>query len=416
MPRFIFRFLTDIRPLRTSPDFRRLWVGQTLSGIGSQMARVTVAVQIYDISHSSFAVGLAGIFAVVPALLFSLMGGVLIDSCDRKKIILFTSCILTLVALTFAYQAWAGTGSVALLYLLTSLQSALMAIDGPARRSVIARLLPSDQIPAASSLLQLSFQVSLLTGPVVGGIIIARAGFSVAYLIDALSFILSLYAVLRMNAMPVENPVVRPGLSSLTAGARFICQDPVLSAVLLTDIFAMVLAMPRAIIPAITEQQFSGGPELAGLFFAAPAVGGLAAAIFSGPLSSVRRQGLATLFCALLWGLSSVALAVAHDSYTALIFLAIGGAADMIGGVFRATLVQTRTPDNMRGRVNSLASLISTGGPSLGDFRAGLTASLLSPAASALAGGVACIACTSILALKLPSVIRFKTSESDLKG
>ena len=297
------RLLADIRPLQASAEFRRLWVGQSLSGMGSQMTRVAVVVQVYDVTQSSLAVGMVGLAAVVPAIVFGVLGGGLIDAFDRRKVVVITSGLLSVLAIMFASQAFLNIDSVWLLYSLVAVQSALTAIDGPARRSFIARLLPTELLPAAASLLQLSFQISLLVGPMVGGLVIAYGGLDIAYLIDALSFLIALYAVICMRPMPVAIGGKVLGFEAVFDGMRFIFREPILAAVLLVDVCAMVLAMPRALIPAIAVDQFGGGSELIGFLFAAPAIGGLVAAVLSGPLSDVQRQGGAIIITGMIWAL-----------------------------------------------------------------------------------------------------------------
>ncbi|TCQ02452.1 putative MFS family arabinose efflux permease [Rhizobium sp. PP-F2F-G36] len=397
----------DLRPLKASMEFRRLWIGQSLSGMGNQMTRVAVAIQVYDMTQSSLAVGMVGLAAVVPAILFGLWGGVIIDRVDRRKVVLVCSTVLCVTSTLFATQALFSTPLLLpLLYALVAVQSAFMAIDGPARRSFIARLLPGDLIPAAASLLQLSFQLSLLVGPLAGGLIVAQSGLATAYLFDAVTFLCALYTVYRMSPMPVEGGGKIAGLGAVIEGIRFAATERVLAAVLLVDLCAMVLAMPRALLPAIAVEQLGGGADLMGALYAAPAIGGLIAAVLSGPLSSVRHQGMAIIAMAVVWGGANAALGFASSSWLAISLLAVGGAADMIGGVFRATLLQLRTPDHIRGRINSLASVVSTGGPHLGDVRAGLLASVSTSGQSAFIGGVACIAGVVLVSAVNPSFRR----------
>ncbi|MDP9573981.1 UNVERIFIED_ORG: MFS family permease [Agrobacterium larrymoorei] len=397
----------DLRPLKASTEFRRLWIGQSLSGMGNQMTRVAVAIQVYEMTQSSLAVGMVGLAAVVPAILFGLWGGVIIDRVDRRKVVLVCSTVLCATAALFATQALFRTPLLLpLLYALVAVQAAFTAIDGPARRSFIARLLPADLIPAAASLLQLSFQLSLLVGPLVGGLVIVQSGLAAAYLIDAVTFLCALYTVYRMSPMPVEGGGKISGLSAVIEGIRFAATEHILAAVLLVDLCAMVLAMPRALLPAIAVEQLGGGADLIGALYAAPAIGGLIAAVLSGPLSSVRHQGMVIIAMAVVWGGTNAALGFASSGWLAISLLAVGGAADMIGGVFRATLLQLRTPDHIRGRVNSLASVVSTGGPNLGDVRAGLLASVATSGQSAFIGGLACIAGVVLVSMVNPTFRR----------
>jgi len=405
--------LVDIRPLRQSAEFKRLWIGQSLSGMGSQMTRTVVAVQVYDITQSSLAVGGVGLAAAIPLTVAGLFGGGLIDSVDRRCLVLMTTLCMFAVSLLFVGQAFWNVGDVWLLYALVAIQSACIALDAPARRSFVARLLPVDLLPAASSLLQLSFQISLLAGPMVGGFLVAGFGLDVAYSIDTLTFLVALYVVLRLRPMPVLGHKSGIGISAVIEGVRYIAAHRVLRDVLIIDMCVMVLAMPRALIPEIADTRFGGGPELVGMLFAAPAMGGLFAALFSGPFTRLQRQGLAVVSSAIVWGLTNAMLGFAFDVWTALIVLALAGAADMIGGIFRATLLQVNTPDRFRGRVNSMASMIGSGGGHLGDLRAGTLGALTLVGASAAIGGLACVAGILAVMAFSPKLIAYRAQEQE---
>ena len=401
------RLLADIRPLRESPEYRRLWIGGALSGVGSQMTTVAVPVQVYSLTHSSLAVGLIGLTLAIPLITLGLLGGSLADAVDRRKLVMVTSTLLAVVSLVFAAQALLGLRQLWLLYLLTSLQSSLFAIDTPARRAFIPRLLPPERIPAAAALSLLSFQVSMIVGPLLGGAVIVAAGLRAAYVIDAVSFSVAVYAALRLRSMPPHTRGPAPGVRAVVEGLLFVQRQRVLATALLVDINATIFGMPHALFPALAATRFGGGSQTVGLLYAAPAIGGLVCATFSGPLSHVRRQGLAVLLAITVWGAAIAGFGFTHLLGLAVVLLAVAGAADMINGVFRTTILQVNTPDALQGRVNSLGYVVGIGGPRLGDVEAGVVAAVTSPVISAVSGGLVCVAGVVLLGLAFPSFARY---------
>lgn len=407
------RLLADIRPLQESPEFRRLWLGQTLSALGNQMTGVAVAVQIYALTQSSLAVGMIGLAIAVPLVTLGLLGGAFADAVDRRKLVLVTGSLLAAVSLAFAAQAVLDLRQVWLLYVLLVLQSCLVAVDAPTRRTFIPRLLPPALIPAAVALSQLAFHVGLLVGPLLGGMVIAGAGLEAAYAVDALTFGVALTAVLRLRAMPVEGGGTAPGMRAVIEGLRFLRSQPVLATVLVADINATLFGMPGALFPALAATQFGGGAETVGLLTAAVGTGGLVAGAFSGPLSHVRRQGLALLLAVATWGAATACFALTDRLWLAVALLAVAGAADMVNGVFRSTMLQVNTPDALRGRINGVGFVVGVGVPRLGDVRAGVVAELTSPLLSAASGGVACLAGVALLAWAVPALARYDAAAKD---
>jgi MFS family permease len=404
----LMNLLADIRPLQASPEFRRLWIGQMLSTLGGQMTGVAVAVQIYALTESSLAVGMIGLAVGVPLLTLGLLGGSFADAVDRRKLVLLTSSLLAVVALGFVAQAALDLRQVWPLYALLVLQSCLTALDTPARRTFMPRLLPPTLLPAAAALAQLAFRGGVLVGPLIGGIIIASVGLVAAYAVDALTFIVALHAVRRLRAMPVEGGGTTPSLRAVVEGLRYLRHQPVLATVLLADINATVLGFPRALFPALAETQFGGGAETVGLLSAAFGIGGLVAGAVSGPLSHVRRQGRAVLLAIAVWAVASACFALTSQLWLAVTLLAVAGAADMVSGVYRATILQLNTPDALLGRISGVGFVVGVGVPRLGDVRAGVVAALTSPVFSAVSGGLACLAGVALLAWAVPAFRRYE--------
>lgn len=394
-------------PLRESPAFRWLWAGQSLSSIGSFMTGVAVAIQTYDLTGSSVAVGAVSLATLVPTLLLGLFGGSVADAVDRRRLVMLTSSGLMVVSLVFALQALLDWRQVWLLYLLTAISAALAAIDTPARRTFVPRVLPLDRLPAAAALNQLSFQVAIIAAPVLAGVLIASLGLEAAYAIDAATFVAVLFSVRRLPPMPPEGGGSKVGLRAVVEGLRYAATHRLIGMIFLVDLNATALAMPTALFPALAATHFGGGPQTVGFLYAAIGVGGLVAAVLSGPLGSLRHQGRAMLISVAVWGAAIGSVAFTHSLWLAVLLLATAGAADIVTTVFRATILQTKTPDELRGRLNSLDFIVGLGGGHLGNVRAGSVAGLTDPVTSLLLGGATCVLGVAALTTASPTFRRY---------
>lgn len=404
------RMLADLTPLHTSAAFRRLWLGSGLSAIGGQMTSFAVSYQVWTLTHSSFAVGAIALTAAVPAVLLGLFGGALIDATDRRRLVLLTSGCLAAVSALFAAQAFAGFGQVWPLYCLVALQSLLSAVDGPARRTFLPRLLPPERVPAGAALTLLSMHASITVGPALAGVLAGAWGLKFCYLIDAISFGAAVYGVATLPPMPPESDSVRPGPRAVAEGLRFVRGNRAVAGALLSDLNATVLGFPFALFPAINAAHFGGAAQTLGLLTAAPAIGGLLGSALSGPVGRVSRRGLGMLVANTIWGAALAAFGVAGRLWLALLMLAVAGAADVTGVIFRTAIVQLATPDRYRGRVSATEHVVGVACPQLGNFRAGAVAALTSPVVSAVSGGLATIVGAAAIGLALPSFARYRAA------
>ena len=402
--------LTDVTPLRASPQFRRLFTGSLLSIIGSSLTGYAIPLQVYDITRSPFAVGAIGVAALVPTLLIGFLGGSVIDAVDRRRLVLITSGCLAAVSGALAWQALAGLHAVWLLYALVVVQSGLAAVNTPARRTFIPSLLGPDLLAAGLAINRLGYQVSMIAGPALAGLITAAAGghLQACYLIDAVSFAGALYGVAGLPRMPPRPDAARPGLRAAGEGLRFIRRSQVLAGAFLADLNATVLALPVALFPAINAERFGGNPVTLGLFMTAIGTGGVVTSALSGPLKRVSRPGLAMLVMVSIWGAAFAGFALAASLWLTLALLAVAGAADTITVVLRGFIVQAVTTDALRGRLTSAEYVIGAGGDSLGSLESGALGSLTSPVISALSGGIASVVLSVVLGLALPKFAAYR--------
>jgi MFS family permease len=401
----------DAAPLRRSPPFRRLWLGQAVSLTGSQMTAVALPVQVYALTRSSFDVGLLGLAALVPLVASGLLGATLVDAVDRRRLALVTSTLLLLVSAALLGLAASGVRTAWPLYLVIAVQSALVGVDSPARQTFTPRLVEPDLLPAANGLNQIAFNAATTLGPLLAGLLIATVGLRWAYAVDVASFLAALASLAQLQAMPPQGGGTRAGMLSVVEGLAFLRSRRDVMMTFVVDLVAMIFGMPRALFPALAVHQFHHGPGLVGVLYSAVAVGALVGAGFGGWFGRVRRQGLAVLLAVAVWGLAITGFGLVHAVVPALLLLAAAGAADMVSAVFRNTILQVATPDELRGRMSGVFTAVVAGGPRLGDLESGSVATLTSNATAVVSGGVACLVGVGLLALAAPSFRRYRSPE-----
>ncbi|MBV9488050.1 MAG: MFS transporter, partial [Frankiaceae bacterium] len=405
------RIAADVTPLRESPEYRRWWAGYMVSNVGSQVTIVAAQLQVFRLTHSSFDVGITGLVTVIPLIVFGLLGGSIADAMDRRKLMLLTTSIDTVLAGLMWVQAAAGLDRVWVIYVLLGAQAGFFSIDSSARGAMLPRLVRRELLPAANSLGQISQNTALTGGPLLAGLLVGSLGFSWAYGVDALSFLAILYALLRLPPAPPVGEVSKAGLKSVAEGLRFLGPRKNLLMTFLVDINAMVFGMPRALFPALATGTFHGGAGTAGLLYAAPPVGALVGAGLSGWSGRVRRQGLAVLVSVGVWGAAIAGFGLSHLLWLGLVMLAIAGAADMVSAIFRSTILQVATPDSLRGRLQGVFIVVVAGGPRFGDVESGTVASLVSTEFSIVSGGLACIVGMLLLAARYPSFAKYDAAD-----
>lgn len=400
--------VVDTTPLRISPDFRRLWWGLSIANLGTQLTVVAVGLQVYGITGSTLSVGVLGMCAFVPLVVFGLYGGAVVDHYDRRTVALVASVVSWAAILVLAAQGWAGNEHVGLLYALTAVQSGANAVNSPARSAIIPRLLAPKLMPAANALQAIGFQTALTVGPLAGAGL-ASIDYGLAYTVDAVLFTFALGAVLRLPPVlpePSDSRRARVGLASVVDGLRYLATQPDVRMTFAVDLCAMILAMPRVVFPAVGIWYLGGGETTTGILTAALAVGAVSSGLLSGGLARVRWQGRTITWAITGWAASVVAfglvlVAVGRDRpehalwgaiAVACLTLVAAGASDEVSAIFRQTILQTATPDDMRGRLQGVFIVVVAGGPRLGDMFIGSVSGAVGEGWAVVIGGVLCAA------------------------
>ncbi len=404
------RLAVDLTPLRRHRDFRLLWTGELISQTGSQITLVAVFIQVFALTDSAAAVGAIGLAQLGPLIVFTLLGGPVIDRFDRRRLMVLAAAGQAVASGVLFLGALAGDPPLVLVYVAAGLAGGLAGFSLSNRSAVTPNTVPAAELPTALAINQIMWQTCQIAGPAVGGVIVARIGLPWAYGLDVASFAGAIVTALLMSPQPPGNRgTATPGVRGVIEGFRFLRGRRVLQSTFIVDLIAMIFGMPRALFPVLAVTQFHRGEEVVGALFSAVAVGALLGALTTGWVSRVRRQGRAVLVAVIVWGLGVIAFGLVGDRlWIAFVCLAVAGAADVISAVFRGTILQQSVPDDLRGRLSAVHIVVVAGGPRIGDFEAGMVASLFTPTVSVVSGGLACVAGVLVLAAAVPEFAAYE--------
>lgn len=409
-PRRSWRTLgPDLRPLSV-PAYRRLFVGQLFTVVGSMITAVAVQQQVFDLTGSSAWVGFSSLVALVPLVIFGLLGGAIADTYDRRTLLIITSVGIALTSIGLWLAALAGSESVWTVFVLLALQQAFFAVNQPTRSAIIPRIVPPEMVAPANALGMTLFSIGVIVGPLLVGVLIPIVGLAWLYFIDALTLVAILYAVLRLPPVPPLGQ--RRGRAKVIDGLRYLSLRPLLLMTFVVDIIAMVFGMPRALFPQMAQETFGGpvgGGYQLGVLNAALAVGVLIGGLTGGWIHRVHRQGIAIVAAIVLWGAAMALYGTTSILWLAGIYLAVGGWADLVSAVYRSTILQVNATDEMRGRMQGVFTVVVAGGPRVADLVHGLVAAATSTAFATISGGIATIVLTLVAAAIGRSLVRYDT-------
>jgi MFS family permease len=407
------RILVDITPLRESRDFRLLFTGQLISVIGTQLTVVAIPFQVYSMTHSTLQVGAISLAQLFPFLAGALSAGPIGDSVDKRKIMIWTALAMMLTSGAMAINAAVAHPSLVVLYVVSALAAGLFGFSSTARSAAVPGMVERRPLSAAAVLTQIVFQVGVIVGPALSGLLLG-IGLPLVYGLDAASFVVA--AVTSAMLRPIPPAHDASGLSpwqSTREGLRYLRSRQALQGVYLIDINAMVFGMPRALFPAMAGAVFGGGTITLGFLYAAPGVGALIGAATTGWVTNLRRQGWAVIVAVCVWGAAIAVFGLVDTLWIALVMLAVAGWADVISAVLRNTMLQSTIPERFRSRMSSIQMAVVQGGPRLGDMESGTVATLTSIEFSVVSGGLACIVGAAVIGALLPVFRRHVAGDID---
>ena len=391
-------------------NYALLFWGQLISAAGTQMQIVAVAWQVYLVTHSAVALGLIGLMQAIPRLLFSLVGGVLADVLDRRKMLIVINLAMLIFSAALALCTNLQIINIVVIYVLILLSAAASSFEFPTSLAIIPGLVPREQMADALSLNSVMLSLTTIIGPTVGGVAIAWLGLANTYWFDVVSYLVVIASLMFMRVPPIPlEKRAQAGFGALFDGMRFLRAHPVILAVLTLDFCATFFGSPRALLPVYAQDIMHIGPQGLGILLAATSIGAVALTPFTGLIARIKRQGLGVALAIIVWGCCIVAFGFFPDPlWLGVLLLAGAGAADMVSMILRGIVVQVTTPDEFRGRISSVNAMFVIGGPMLGQFESGLVGGLFTPMLSVVSGGLACIVATLLILVVVPGLVKVK--------
>jgi len=399
-----------LTPLRHR-DYRVFWMGLLLSSVGSQFTTVAIAWQIYELTDSPLQLGLMGLARGVPQVVMLLFGGLLADAVNRRKVILCTQSILFVVSALLAFSTFSERTTPLILYAATIALALFNSLEAPARHSIVANLVPREDLGAAMAIYNSQRHVATIAGPALAGVTIALSGPAICYAIDAVSWLIMFVSVIAIRASLPEGEGRRAvSLEALRAGFRFVLNHAVIFPLLMMDFGANVFGTVRALLPVFARDILAVGPQGLGLLYAASAFGSLTGAFALSLMGRAKRVGRWILAGVTIYGLSIILFGVSQVFWFSVLLLALSGLGDTTSAIMRSTINQLETPDELRGRMSAINSLFTNSGPQLGQFQAGGLASLIGAELAVMSGGFVILGIVAVLILRFAHVRDFKIS------
>jgi MFS family permease len=400
----------DFSPLKRYPDFRRLWLSGLISYFGSMCTYVAIPFQIKQLTNSYLAVGLVGLVEIIPLVVFGLYGGVLADHMDRKKMIWATEFAALFLSTILLINALLPSPKLLLIYVIAALFSAVDGLQRPSADAILPRLVEHKDLPAASALMSLRWQVGMITGPALAGVLISLAGVKAGFILDIFTYVIALMILIKVRNVPPKKESEKPSFSSLVAGVKYATSRKDLMGTYLVDLAAMFFAMPTALFPFWAEQ--AGASWALGLFYAAGTIGSILVTLTSGWVKNYTKHGRAIFLAALGWGVAITLAGVTNNLFIILLFLILAGASDMVSALFRSTLWNQSIPDEFRGRLAGVELISYSVGPLGGQTRAGFTAERTSLRTSVVSGGLLCIGFVCLFTALLPDFRKYDSKSN----
>lgn len=395
-------------------------MGQIVSVTGSQMQLVAINWHIYLLTHSALALGLVGLFRAGPIILCSLVGGVVADVIDRRRLMITTQIVMLICSGILALVTFGGLQHVWPIYLLTAIASAAWAFDTPARQALVPALVPPRDFPNAVSLGMLMFQVGMIVGPALAGFLLASRGPGLVYAINAASFVAVIVglALMRVRGRPAVEDGKEPRISveALMEGLRFVWRTPIIVQTMTLDFVATFFASANQLLPIFAKDILQVGARGLGFLASAPAVGAVFAGLVMARRGILKRQGVIVIVSVAIFGAATIAFGLSRVFWFSLVMLAITGAADTVSTILRQTIRQLATPNYLRGRMTSVNMIFFMGGPQLGELEAGTIAALVGAPLSVLTGGIGCLVAASVAIVAAKTLRRYEQGSTSAKG
>lgn len=390
-------------------DYRLLWIGLLVSVAGSQMQNAAINWHTYELTGSALALGGLGLARLVPIVFFSLWGGVVADTRNRRRVMLVTQSVMMTTAFVLAIVTFLGIINLWWIYGVGFVNAAAAAFDLPSRQSLTPALVPREDLTNAITLSSMVFQIATILGPGLAGILIGRFGVGIIYWINGISYIALLAAlVLMRTATPPQLQNTQGNFRNMLDGLRYVFHERIILSTMLLDFFATFFSGANTLLPLFAKDILKVGPEGFGILSAAESLGSVLTGTVVSFWGDIRAKGLVLLTGIVIYGAATIGFGLSGWFALSILFLMLLGAGDTLSTIMRSTIRQLVTPDAMRGRMTSVNMIFFMGGPQLGEMEAGLAAALIGAPLSVAIGGVLTLVFVALTAWKVPTLRNYQ--------
>jgi MFS family permease len=413
-----------IPPALRHRKFALLWAGLLISIAGTQMQAWSIYWHLRTLSDQPIVVSGVGIARLIPILIFALVGGLVADTFNRRRVLFITQSSMILTALALGYLTFTGTITIWSIYLLSAVQGIAISFDSPSRQSLITNLVPREDLPSAFGLQSIAANTGAIIGPALSGLVIATLGQEWTYWINAISFVAVIAALVMMGKVereatdaagqPIDRsqmPKKKIDFSGIPVGIRFILKQPIIFSSMILDFFATFFSSANTLLPFVARDILNVGAIGYGWLSAAQSVGSVAVAFYLAQKTKLRNQGKLLISGVTAFGLATIVFGLSRNYALTFASLILVGAGDAISTVLRNTIRQLQTPDHLRGRMISISQIFFAGGPRLGEIEAGAVAQALGIPFAIISGGIGCIASVVFVVLKWPGLRKYNGDE-----
>lgn len=392
-----------------SRDYRLQWIGQFISNAGTQMQTIAINWQLYEMTGSPYVLAVLGATRIIPIILFSLIGGTIVDAHNRKKILYVTQTAQAVLAGLQGILTITGAANPVNLLVINAVLIAVYSLDGPARSAFMPSLVKREHYGNAVSLNVIGYNISTVAGPAIGGFLIAYAGVASVYFIDAVSYLILLGALMAIRAHGrIEGERQPAGIPAILEGLRFVKSKTLIWSTMLLDFFATFFAEATILLPVFAKDILHIGPEMLGFLYAAPFVGATVVGFFTATYGRRLHTGTVLLSSVIVYAIAMIVFGLSRNYTVSLLALIVVGAGDGMSAIIRNIVRQLSTPDHIRGRMTAINQIFYTGGPRLGEVEAGIVAGLVGAPASVVLGGLGTIIAVSVIAGRVPQIRNYQ--------
>jgi MFS family permease len=388
----------------------RRWISaRVAAGIAATMMRAVFLWHIYDLSKSKAVLALVGLLSFLPAPVASLAGGAIADAYDRRKIVLVAQTVGLCCASLLCFLSTTGAASVPLMLAIVVTNAAASAFEAPARQATLPTLVPKEEFSRAVTVMGTGGAFAFVSGPALGGVLIAAHSVAFAYGCAAALYIASMLLVSRVETPRASADSKRAiSIAGLLEGLRFVRQKPIILAAMSIDLFAVIFGGATALLPVYAEEILAVGEAGYGLLAASFEIGALLTSLLLIVSPPVRRLGRAIITSVVVYGLATIVFGLSRSFPLSIAAYVVAGMADQVSVVGRSTLVQSETPDELRGRVSSVNMIFIGASNQLSTAEAGFVAHLTTPTISVVSGGMMVLVVAAVAVLLVPKLWQFR--------